>query len=131
MKGSQIVRHWRAPPYPDAAWTADDGTLVAVRFGDIELETSEIASFLQDVTEAYQASVPSLVWHSQDVKKLGSTTMLRHEFENISSRGKLLNVVLSGSFDHRLFAITVTGPVERVESIEQAAQSIESTLKVR
>ena len=131
MKASAVLARWKAPPYPDAAWSSGDGTLIAVRFGDVELQSGDTAAFFQDVSEAYEASVPSLVWRAKDVVTVGSKTMLRHEFESGSSRGQLVNVVLSGSFDGRLFAITVTGPLEQADRTAAAATVLKDSLRVR
>lgn len=131
MKGEAVKERWRAPPYPDAAWSSSDGRVIAVRFGDVELDRDDTVDFLADVSEAYQASVPTLAWIARDVISVQGAPMLRHEFENSSSRGVLRSVVLSGSFDHRLFAITVTGPAEVSESVTQAASEITDGLSVR
>lgn len=131
MKSADVKGYWRSPPYPDAAWLADDGRLVAIRFGDVELSPAETGEFLDDLTEAYEASVPSIVWRVREVQLVGDKTFLRHEFENSSSKGQLVNVVLSSSFGGFLFAITVTGPLEQTAGVLEAAGQLEDSLKVR
>jgi hypothetical protein len=131
MKGADVKAYWKAPPYPDAAWAADDGRLIAIRFGDVEVSADQTEGFLHDLTEAYEASVPSIEWRVREVQVLGDRTFLRHEFENSSSKGRLINVVLSSSFGGFLFAITATGPVDRTAAVLEAAGQIEDTLKVR
>jgi hypothetical protein len=131
MKGVDVKAYWKAPPYPDAAWTADDGRLIAIRFSDVELSADQTDGFLHDLTEAYEASVPSIQWRVREVQLIGERTFLRHEFENSSTKGRLINVVLSSSFGGYLFAITATGPVDRAAAVLEAAAQIEDTLKVR
>jgi hypothetical protein len=131
MKGADVKGYWKAPPYPDAAWMAEDGRLIAIRFGDVELSPDQTGDFLHDLTEAYEASVPSLQWRVREVQLIGDRTFLRHEFENSSSKGRLVNVVLSSSFGGFLFAITATGPVEQTAAVLEAAGAIEDSLKVR
>ena len=131
MKGSDIRAWWKAPPYPDAVWKSQDDSVIAIRFGDAELTPGQTVEFLHDLSEAYEASVPSLTWRMRDVRLLGSATVLRHEFENNSSRGQLVNVVLSASFGGYLFAITVTGPVERATTVIAAADQVEASLRIR
>jgi hypothetical protein len=131
MKGADVKAYWKSAPYPDAAWLAGDGRLVAIRFGDVELSPSETGDFLHDLTEAYEASVPSIVWRVREVQTVGDKTFLRHEFENSSSKGRLVNVALSSSFSGLLFAITVTGPVEQTTGVLEAAGQLEDSLKVR
>lgn len=131
MKGVEMQSRWKAPPYPDAVWSSADDVLIAIRFGDVQLDAEQTGQFFHDLSEAYQASVPSLVWRTRDVRIVGDTTVLRHEFENSSSRGQLVNVVLSASFDGYLFAITVTGPAQRAEAVVAAAAQLEGSLRVR
>jgi hypothetical protein len=131
MKGSAIKERWKAPPYPDAAWSSDDGTVVAIRFGDLELDDSQVGESLQDMVEAYEAVVPGLVWRGKESGLFGEKHLLRHEFESSSSAGPILNVVFSASFAGKLFAITITGPIDREQSISQVAQSVKSSLVVR
>jgi hypothetical protein len=131
MKGADVKAYWKAPPYPDAAWMADDGRLIAIRFGDIELSAEQTEGFLHDLTEAYEASVPSIQWRVREVQVLGDRAFLRHEFENSSSKGRLANVVLSSSFGGFLFAITATGPADHTTAVLEAAGEIEDSLKVR
>lgn len=131
MKGADVKSYWKSPPYPDAAWVAEDGRLIAIRFGDVELAPGQTGEFLHDLTEAYEASVPSLQWRVREVQVIHDRTFARHEFENSSSKGRLVNVVLSSSFGGFLFAITATGPVDKTDGVLQAAGQIEDSLKVR
>jgi hypothetical protein len=131
MKGAEVKERWKAPPYPDAAWQGESGLLIAIRFGDVRLSAQETPQFLHDLSEAYEASVPSLVWRAREVRVLDDATVLRHAFENDSSKGRLANVVLSGSFDGFLFAITVVGSIDQVATVTETADEIESSLKVR
>jgi hypothetical protein len=131
MKGAEIQSRWKAPPYPDAAWSAQDGTVIAIRFGDLELDDSQVSEALQDMIEAYEAVVPGLVWRGKESMPFGKKQMLRHEFESNSSSGTILNVVYSASFGGKLFAITITGPLDKQQSVSEVAQSVKSSLLVR
>jgi hypothetical protein len=131
LKGKEVKERWKAPPFPDAAWHRDDGVLVAVRFGDLDLSDEQVPDALQDMVEAYEAAVPSLVWRSKSAVSISGKAMLRHEFESTSSSGQLLNIVYSGSYDGRLFAVTITGPVTVAEELSDVARQTEETLIVR
>jgi len=131
MKAKEIQERWKAPPFPDAAWHREGGVLVAVRFGDLELSNDQVSDALQDMVEAYEAAVPSLVWRSKGVMSISGKTMLRHEFESASSSGTLLNIVYSGSYDGRLFAVTITGPSHVSQELSDVARQTEETLIVR
>lgn len=131
MKGGEITERWKSPPFPDAAWQRDDEILVAVRFGDLELSDEEVAESLDDMVEAYESSVASLVWRGKAVVDLSGKSLLKHEFESASSQGRIVNVVYSGSYDGRLFAVTITGPSAASEAVLQVARGVQGTLVVR
>ena len=131
MPGKDIKQRWRSGPYPDAAWSSEDGCLLAVRFGDVEIKPEELAQFSEDMAQAYESSVPSLIWTAKESRKISDKNMLYHEFQNTTSTGQMLNAVLSGVFDGRLFAITVSGPSDKGDAVLKAARSVERTLKIR
>jgi len=131
MRGAELQSKWKAPPYPDAAWGAQDGRVLAIRFGDVEMKPEELPDFAEDMAEAYEASIPSLVWTFKDSKVIDGKPVLYHEFQSVASTGPILNVVLSSTFDSRLFAITITGPSEQSDAVVQTARHIEQSLKIR
>jgi hypothetical protein len=131
MKSGEIAERWKSPPFPDAAWQRDDESLIAVRFGDLDLTDEEVAESLDDMVEAYESSVPSLVWRGKSVVGLSGKSMLRHEFESTSSQGRIVNVVYTGSYNGRLFAVTITGPIEVADELSRVALEVEETLVVR
>jgi hypothetical protein len=131
LKGAMVQQRWKAPPYPDAAWSAPDGRLIAIRFGEHEISDAEVSEALEDVIEAYEAAVPSLVWRSKESRVVAGKNVLRLEFESNSSAGRIINVVYSASFDGRLFAITITGPLENEVGVSAVAESVEGSLVVR
>lgn len=131
MKGEPVKEYWKKPPRPDAAWQAANGVVIAIRFGDVSVQPEELLSFSDSITEAYDTSVPGLVWRQREPLTSHEPVLLRHEFESDSSRGRLLNFVISTSFDGRLLAITIVGVVEEAESIEQAAERLLGSLEVR
>ncbi len=131
MPVKDVQQRWKAPPYPDAAWSSADGRVLAIRFGDLEMKSEELSQYADDMSEAYEASIPSLVWTFKDAKLIGGKPVLYHEFQSQASTGPILNVVFSGSFDGRLFAITITGPTEHSDSVAQAARQVEQTLQIR
>jgi len=131
MPAKDIKQRWRSGPYPDAAWNSSDGRLIAVRFGDVEIKQEELNQFSEDMAQAYEASIPSLVWTAKEVRKVGDKQVLYHEFQNTASTGPMLNAVLSGVFSERLFAITVSGPSELGDDVLKAARDVERTLRIR
>lgn len=131
MPVKDVQQRWKAPPYPDVAWSAADGRVLAIRFGELELRPEELPQYTEDIAEAYQASVPSLVWTLKESKVISGKPVLYHEFQSDASAGKVLNAVLSGAFDGRLFAITITGPTEHSDSVVEAARQIQQTLQIR
>jgi hypothetical protein len=131
MPAKDIKQRWRSGPYPDAAWNSSDGRLIAVRFGDVEIKQEELNQFSEDMAQAYEATIPSLVWTAKEVRKVGDKQVLYHEFQNTASTGPMLNAVLSGVFSERLFAITVSGPSELGDDVLKAARDVERTLRIR
>lgn len=131
MQAKDLQAKWKAPPYPDAAWGAQDGRVLAIRFGDVEIKPEELPDFAEDMAEAYEASIPSLVWTFKDSKVIDGKPVLYHEFQSTASNGPILNVVLSSTFDNRLFAITITGPTEKSDAVVRTARHIEQSLRIR
>jgi hypothetical protein len=131
MPAKDIKQRWRSGPYPDAAWNSSDGRLIAVRFGDVEIKQEELNQFSEDMAEAYETSIPSLVWTAKEIRNVGAKQVLYHEFQNTASTGPILNAVLSGVFSERLFAITVSGPSELGDDVLKAARAVERTLRIR
>jgi hypothetical protein len=131
MKGDQIRSRWKAPPYPDAAWASSDGAIVAVRFGEEGIKASEVAALGSDLAEAYKEAVPGLLWRSQELATAGASPVVISEFESDSSLGRIVNVVLSSSYDGRLFAITVTGAVAQADAVRELSAAIKDTLVIR
>jgi hypothetical protein len=131
MPARVVQQRWKAPPYPDAAWSSEDGRLLAIRFGDVELKPEELPQFSEDMAEAYESSIPSLVWTFKDSKTISNKPVLYHEFQSAASSGPIVNVVFSGVFDGRLFAITITGPTEKADAVVQAARQVEQSLQIR
>jgi hypothetical protein len=131
MPAKDIKQRWRSGSYPDAAWSSADGRLIAIRFGDVGIKQEELDQFSEDMAQAYQSSIPSLVWTAKSTRKVGDKQVLYHEFQNTASTGPMLNAVLSGVFSERLFAITVSGPSEISDDVQRSAREIERTLRIR
>jgi hypothetical protein len=131
MSIKDVQQRWKAPPYPDAAWSASDGRVLAIRFGDVEIKPEELPQFAEDMAEAYESSIPSLVWTFKDSKTISGKPVLYHEFQSAASSGSIVNVVFSSAFDSRLFAITITGPTEKADAVLQAARQVEQSLQIR
>lgn len=131
MPVKDIKQRWRSGPYPDAAWNSSDGRLIAVRFGDVEIKQEELDQFSEDMAQAYQSSIPSLIWTAKGTRRVADKQVLYHEFQNTASTGPMLNAVLSGVFSGRLFAITVSGPTDLGDDVLKATREIESTLRIR
>lgn len=131
MSLSDIRQRWKKPPYPDAAWITPEDRILAIRFGELEMQEDELSQFAGEIAEAYELSIPSLAWTYKDIKRISGKSVLYHEFQSTTSRGAILNVVFSGVFDNRLFAITITGPTEDADGVIQIAHSIEQSLRIR
>lgn len=131
MATKDVQARWKSPPYPDAAWSAADGRVLALRFGELEIEPDELPNFAVDMAQAYEASISSLRWIFKDVKVISGKPVLYHEFQSTASTGPIVNAVFSGAFDRRLFAITITGSTERADAVRQAARQVEQSLQIR
>ncbi len=131
MPVKDVQERWKEPPFPDAAWSAAEGRVLAIRFGEVEIKPEELPKYAEDMAEAYESSIPSLVWTFKDSKVIGGKPVLYHEFQSQALQGPTSNVVLSSVFDGRLFAITISGPTEYADAVVQAARQIERTLQIR
>lgn len=130
MSGEAIKGRWKNPPFPDAVWRDDSGVLIAIRFGDVEVTSSELQTLAPSLTEAYEGSVPSLTWMRHSPRVIDDRTILEHEFESDSSTGRLINFVISTSFDEKLLAITLIGPAKDAARVEEMATQVESSLRI-
>ena len=126
-----VKSRWKLPPFPDAAWGDVEGRLVAIRFGEAEILPDQLPEFANDIKDAYEAAVPQLVWISREHRGENKHFFLYHAFESESSRGRIFNIVLTASFDRRVFSITVSGPATQSESIVSGASVIEGSLKIQ
>ncbi len=131
MGGADVKARWKNPPYPDAAWMGDSEILIAIRFGDVEVAEGELSGLSAELQEAYERSVPGLVWIKKEALAVKGRTLLEHEFESDSSRGRIASYVISAAFDRRLVAITVVGPADHRAEIDDVARSVEQTLSIR
>lgn len=131
MGGQEVKKRWRAPPFPDAAWRDPSGVLIAIRFGDVEVAPAELESLEPSLAEAYESSVPALVWKRKGPRVSEDTVMLEHAFESDSSTGRLVNFVISTSFEGKLLAITLIGKIEDAERVEGLAQQVENSLRLQ
>ena len=130
MGGEAVKQRWRAAPFPDAAWRDERGILIAIRFGDVEVQPAELVSLDASLTEAYESSVPSLVWVRKGPREVEGRVLLEHAFESDSSTGKLVNFVVSTSFDGKLLAITMTGNSQDVDRVDAIVQKVETSLRI-
>lgn len=132
MGGVVIKERWRAPPYPDAAWKSKSGGyVIAVRFGEVDLEPAAVADFKQTLEAAYETSIPSLKWLVREVVEQNGRVFLAHEFESTSSRGRIATVVISTSFSGKLLTINVVGPAEGRSQVEEFARNITNSLRIK
>jgi hypothetical protein len=131
MGGADVKARWKSPPYPDAAWVNEGDTLIAIRFGDVEVSADELVALSADLEQAYQSSIPSIAWLKREPIAVNGRTLLEHEFESDSSRGRIVSYVISSTFDNKLVAITVIGPVSSLVDVDEVARRIEQTLVIR
>jgi len=131
LMGTKAVKdRWRSPPFPDAAWRDESGVLIAIRFGDVDVAPAELESLEPSLAEAYESSVPSLAWVRKGPRKIDEKVILEHAFESDSSTGRLVNFVVSTSFDGKLLAITLIGRVEDSKRLELMAEQVENSLRL-
>ena len=131
MGGVAIKERWRVPPFPDAAWRSKSGGyVIAFRFGEVLVEPVGIPEFKQTLEAAYETSIPSLKWLVREVVEQNGRTFLAHEFESDSSRGRLVTVIISTSFDGKLLTINVVGPVEGRVQVEDYAREVTNSLRL-
>lgn len=131
MGGADVKARWKSPPYPDAAWMNESDLLIAIRFGDVEVSPEELVGLSAELEQVYQGSIPGLVWLKKEPIAVNGRTLLEHEFESDSSRGRIVSYVISSTFDHKLVAITVIGPASSVVDVNDVARRIEQTLVIR
>jgi hypothetical protein len=131
MGGADVKARWKNPPYPDAVWIGDSDILIAIRFGDVEVSEADLVGLSAELTEAYERSVPGLGWLKKEAIAVKGRTLLEHEFDSDSSRGRIVSYVISASFDRRLVAITVIGPAAQLAQVDEIARSVEQTLSIR
>lgn len=130
MTSEAVKGRWKAPPFPDAVWRDEDGLLIAIRFGDVEVTSAELEELAPSLAEAYEGSVPSLKWVRQGPRVIDDRTVLEHEFESDSSNGRLVNFVISTSFDDKLLAVTLISRAEDAERVEKVATQVENSLRI-
>jgi hypothetical protein len=130
MSADAVKARWKAPPFPDAVWSDENGVLIAIRFGDVEVTSEELEALAPSLTEAYEGSVPSLKWVRQGPRTIDDRTVLEHEFESDSSTGRLVNFVISISFDEKLLAITLISRAEDAARVGDIATQVESSLRI-
>jgi hypothetical protein len=131
MGGADVKARWKNPPYPDAGWKSEGDLIIAIRFGDIEVSEQELAGLSSELQRAYEGSVPGISWLKKEPMAVNGRTLLEHEFESDSSRGRVVSYVISSSFDQKLVAITVIGPVSKTAEVDDVARQIERTLVIR
>lgn len=131
MGGVAVKERWRSPPYPDAAWRSKSGGyVIALRFAEVQVEESAIAEFKETLEASYETSIPGMTWLVREVVEQNGRTFLAHEFENDSSRGRIVTVVVSTSFDGRLFSLYIAGPIEGRPQVEEYARELMQSLKL-
>ncbi len=132
MGGVAVKERWRAPPYPDAAWRSKSGGyVVALRFWEVMVEPGAIEQFKETWEASYETSIPGLTWVVREVVEQDGRTFLAHEFESDTSRGRTVTVVVSTSFDGKLFSVNIAGPIEGRTQVEAYAREIMHSLKLR
>jgi len=130
MSADAAKVRWKAPPFPDAVWIDASGVLIAIRFGDVDVTSEELEALAPSLTEAYEGSVPSLKWVRQGPLTIDGRTVLEHEFESDSSTGRLVNFVISTSFDGKLLAVTLISRAEDAARVEDVATRVERSLHI-
>lgn len=139
IKPKELKDRWKTPPFPDAGWEGEEsGVLIALRFSEIEVDSSDLAELSQEMAEAYESSFPSIIWSAREERVVGGRPYIYQAFQSatVASGDGLVNsaiesVVLAGIFHGRLFSITVTAPVGGADLVTRVARVVEESLRVR
>ena len=126
-----IQERWKNGAYPDVVWEdAAQGIVLAVRFGEVEVAPEGLAKFSRSLERVLTKSVPKISWITKRVKSGGEQPRLIHEFESDSSRGRLVTVGMSFSFDNRLLSVNVVGPADKRAQVESMAEAVRGSLRL-
>lgn len=126
-----IQERWKNGAYPDVAWEdANQSVILAVRFGEAQISPQDLHTLARPLEQAFTKSVPKIAWLAKRVKSGGEQPRLIHEFESDSSRGRLVTVGMSFSFDDKLLSINLVGPAEKRKEVETAAEAVRATLRL-
>ena len=69
-------------------------------------------------------------WVRQGPLTIDGRTVLEHEFESDSSTGRIVNFVISTSFDGKLLAVTLISRAEDAARVEDVATRVERSLRI-
>ncbi len=126
-----IQERWKNGAYPDVAWEDQSKSVIlAVRFGEAQVSPQDLPTLARPLEQAFTKSVPKIAWIAKRVKSGGEQPRLIHEFESDSSRGRLVTVGMSFSFDEKLLSINLVGPAEKRKEVESAAEAVRATLRL-
>jgi hypothetical protein len=136
----ELKQRWKTAPFPDAGWEEgeDHGVLIALRFSEIEANSSDLAELSEEMADAYEISFPSIIWSAREERVIGGKPYIYQAFQGAAAssgdafaNSAIESVVLAGIFHGRLFSITVTAPVGGADLVTRTAMIIEDSLRVR
>lgn len=131
LSAAAIQERWKNGAYPDVAWeNATQNVILAVRFGETPVALQELAKMARLLEQAFNKSVPTIEWIAKRVKSGGEQPRIIHEFESDSSRGRLVTVGMSFSFDQKLLSLNLVGPAEKRKEVEAAAEAVRASLRL-
>jgi hypothetical protein len=132
LDGTAVKAKWKDGPYPDVAWQdASRGIVVTVRFGEVSITPQELPALKEELEAAYESSLKNLTWIERSVAADEEPPKLVHILSSDSPSGSTISYTMSMSFDDRLLTISVSGPAEREKGIEQVANSLRRSLRLK
>ncbi len=130
LSTEQLREKWSKPPRPDSAWSSDQGVVLAIRFGELDIDRDSLDILLDTLGVAYEQAIPSIEWISRRHISSRDRLFLLHEFESDAESGRITTGVLSTSFDGKLLSITVTADADRRSDVEQYVSDLLQDIKI-
>lgn len=130
LSTEQLKKKWNKPPRPDSAWSSDQGVVLAIRFGELDIDRDSLDVLLDTLGVAYEQAIPSIEWISRRHISSRDRLFLLHEFESDAESGRIITGVLSTSFDGKLLSITLTADADRRSDVEQYVSDLVRNIRI-
>jgi hypothetical protein len=130
LSTERLKEKWNKPPRPDSAWSSDQGVVLAIRFGELDIDRDSLDVLLDTLSVAYEQAIPSIEWISRRHISSRDRLFLLHEFESDAESGRIITSVLSTSFDGKLLSITLTADADRRSDVEQHVSDLVRNIRI-